>query len=60
MERAMSAIEGEQSRLLEVQLRDVERLRMQLRAATGICMVFGVAGGIQAATDRAGAGIAGN
>lgn len=42
----MSGIEGEQSRLREVQSRDVERLRMELRAATGICMVFGVAGGI--------------
>jgi signal transduction histidine kinase/DNA-binding response OmpR family regulator/CHASE3 domain sensor protein len=46
MERVVDAIEDQQRGLLEVQSRDVERLRMELRATTGICVFLGVVGGI--------------
>jgi PAS domain S-box-containing protein len=42
----MDAMQSEQKRLLGVQLRDVEQLHMELRATTGICVFFGVLGGI--------------
>ena len=46
MERVMSAMQGEQSRQLEAQSRDVDQVRLELSATTGICVFFGVVGGI--------------
>jgi PAS domain S-box-containing protein len=46
MAGVMGAIEEQQRGLLDVQSRDVERLRMELRATTGICVFLGVVGGI--------------
>lgn len=46
MDAVMDAMQSEQIRLLEVQSGDVQRLQLELRATTGICVFFGVAGGI--------------
>jgi PAS domain S-box-containing protein len=46
MESVMGAIEDQQRGLLEVQSRNVDRLRTELRASTGVCVVLGVVGGI--------------
>ncbi len=46
MDRVMGAIDDQQRSLLEVQARDVEQLRMELRATTAICAFLGVVGGI--------------
>src|ERR1039457_4336813 len=46
IDSVMDAMQSEQKRLLGVQLRDVVQLHMELRATTGICVFFGVLGGI--------------
>lgn len=46
LDSAMDRMLGEQRRLLNIQARDVERLHLELRATTGICVFFGVVGGI--------------
>jgi signal transduction histidine kinase/CheY-like chemotaxis protein/CHASE3 domain sensor protein/HPt (histidine-containing phosphotransfer) domain-containing protein len=46
MERVLGAMQGQQERLLQIQSRDVERLHLELRATTGICVFFGVVGGV--------------
>ena len=46
MDRVMDAIDDQQRSLLEVQSRDVERLHMELRATTAICVFLGVVGGV--------------
>lgn len=46
MESVMGAIEDQQRSLLQDQSRNVDRLRRDLRATTGVCVVLGVVGGI--------------
>ncbi|HLK19978.1 MAG TPA: ATP-binding protein [Bryobacteraceae bacterium] len=42
----MDSIESRQTSLLAAELRDLARLHTELRATTGICVVFGVLGGV--------------
>jgi len=46
MSRVMDSIESHQTLLLDAQSRDLGRLHTELRATTGICVFFGVIGGV--------------
>ena len=46
MEKVTQAIEERQERSLATQLGDVGRLHTELRATTGVCVIFGVLGGV--------------
>jgi PAS domain S-box-containing protein len=46
IDRAMDGMQVDQTRLLEAQSQAVARLRMELRATTGICVFLGVVGGV--------------
>jgi PAS domain S-box-containing protein len=46
IDSVINAMQFEQKRRLDVKSKDVARLHMELRATTGICVFFGVVGGI--------------
>jgi PAS domain S-box-containing protein len=46
IETVATAMQGEQTRILELESRDVERLHTELRATTAFCAFFGVVGGV--------------